>query len=360
MREINKDRINIIIIIGLSLFIVGLFVYLVLPFFLIIFWGSLLAFFLYPLYKRLNKLSQNKKTFSSFTTILIFIIFILTPLFFVGLQLFFQAQNIMHKLNEFSVTKLIEFFEHLREKPFFSKIYPLIEPYLSHFQTQLPQHIPKLAEKLILSLSGMVTWSFAFVIKLFMTLFVLHYFLVDGEKIIQTIKELIPGSEDRKEIITKRIAFIIEGVLYGNLLTALIQGMLSLLIYLALGLSSYALLAFLTMLASFIPFLGTALIWLPTTFYLFLTGSLIKGVVLLLYSALIVSQVDNLLKPLLIGGKTKIHNLLMFLAVVGGLAKFGLTGIFLGPIILGLFLSVLEIYKTHLLNNSESTKADQA
>ncbi|MCS7150706.1 MAG: AI-2E family transporter [Caldimicrobium sp.] len=344
-------EINFSIIIALSLIIIGLFAYLIVPFFMIIFWGSLLAFFLYPIYSKILNQFKNKKTISALTTLFIFIFFILTPLFFLGFQLFLQIESNLQYLNELSIFKIIEYLQSLKEKPLLSKVYPHLEPYLESFQSQLPQHIPKITEKLLLSLSGMLTWSFGLVFKLFLTLFTLYYFLVDGERIIQIIKELIPGSEDRKDIILKRIALIIEGVLFGNLLTALIQGALSLFIYLILGLSSYAILAFLTILASFLPFFGTALIWIPASLYLIITGSYIKGIILIIYSALIVSQVDNLIKPLLIGGKTKIHNLLMFFAVLGGLARFGLTGIFLGPIILGLFLSIIEIYKAHLLNN---------
>jgi len=94
--------------------------------------------------------------------------------------------------------------------------------------------------------------------------------------------------------------------------------------YFILGIPQYLLWAFLTTIASFLPIFGTGLIWLPLTIYLLLVGSYIKALILLLYSVLIIAQVDNFLKPLLIGGRTGIHNLLVFFSVLGGLAKFGL------------------------------------
>lgn len=354
MRE-NPLPLNLYIVLALSVFILGLFVYLLLPFILVIFWGGVLAFFFYPLYLRINKVLRGKRALSAILTITIFIFFVLTPFSFLGILFYTQVVNLLENLNLTALQNLFESLHNLKEKLFFSKFYYYLKPYLDTLLNQLPQSFSKIAETLLQSLSSFVFGSFGFLIKVAFTVFTLYYFLVDGERIVFALKELIPGEEETKDKIFQKISLILKGVLYGNVLTALIQGILSLIIYFLLDLPQYVFFAFLTMLASFIPFMGTALIWLPLSIYLFIIGSYLKGLILIISCALTVAQVDNLIKPFLIGGKTKIHNLLMFFAVLGGITRFGLTGLFLGPLILGLTLSILEIYKTKWLTHSEDT-----
>uniref|UniRef100_A0A832GMZ3 AI-2E family transporter n=1 Tax=Caldimicrobium thiodismutans TaxID=1653476 RepID=A0A832GMZ3_9BACT len=340
---------NIFIILLLSFIILGAFVYILFPFFMVIFWGGLLAFFLNPLYIKIKNLCKGRARLSALITLFIFILFILIPLIYLGFQFYLQVESLASQINEATLVKFLAYLDALKNKFIFSKIYPHLEIYIEQFQKQLPEHISNLTQKFFQLFSSFIAQSFSFILKLVFTLFTLYYFLVDGERAIRIIKDLIPAAEEKKDIILQKMTLIVQGVLYGNLLTALIQGGLSLFIYYVLGISPFVLLAFLTVLASFLPFLGTGLVWIPLTIFLFLSGHYIKALILLLFCALTIAQVDNLLKPLLIGGKTKIHNLLMFFAVLGGISQFGLSGIFLGPIILGLFLSILEIYKSHLL-----------
>lgn len=352
MRE-KSLPLNLYIVLALSVFILGLFLYLLLPFLLVLFWGGILAYFFYPLYQRINQILREKKALSAILTITIFIFFVLIPLSFLGILFYTQVGNLLENFNLNTLQNLFESLNKLKERLFFSKLYPYLRPYLDTLQNQLPQSVSKIAETLLQSLSSFVFGSFGFLIKVAFTIFTLYYFLVDGERIVLALRGLIPGEEETKDRILQKTSLILKGVLYGNVLTALVQGILSLIIYFLLDLPQYVFFAFLTMLASFIPFMGTALVWLPLSIYLFITGSYLKGSILIIFCALTVAQVDNLLKPLLIGGKTRIHNLLMFFAVLGGITRFGLTGLFLGPLILGLSLSILEIYKTKWLNHSE-------
>lgn len=346
-----------IIILLLSFTIVGLFIYLISPFIMVIFWSALLAFLLYPLYRKIRQALKNRSTLSALITIVIFVLFVLVPLSFLGVQFYLQLEGLIQRLDEETIKSLIDQITALRDKFLFSSFYPHVEPYLKELQKQLPTSVSKIAERVFHVLSGMIATGLGFILKLAFTLFALFYFLVDGERIIRALKELLPTSEARKDLIIQKISLIIHGVIFGNLLTALIQGLLALTIYYFFGIPQYVLFAFLTVLASFLPLFGTGFVWFPITIGLIIAGSYLKALIFFIICALTIAQVDNLLKPLLIGGKTKIHNLLMFLSVLGGISKFGITGIFLGPIILGLFLSIIEIYKSHLLDMN-SSKSD--
>lgn len=236
----------------------------------------------------------------------------MVPFLFIGILLYYQIQNIIQDINEATLQTIINQINLFTEKLRHLRVYPYLEHYIIKLQQELPHHIPKLLENIVKQFSGVLFFTFGFIFKIFFTLFTLYYFLVDGTRIIKIIKELIPGDEEEKERILTRISLILKGVLYGNILTGLIQGILALVIYYIFGVPFYILFAFFTMIASFIPFLGTGIIWIPLSLYFLFTGSIIKGIILFILCAITIAQIDNILKPFLIGGKTKLHNLLVF------------------------------------------------
>ncbi len=350
----NHSSLNSYILIALSLIIIFLFFYLIYPFIMVLLWAGILAFYLYPFYTKILFSFKERKTLSALTTLFLFILFILIPFTFLGILFYNQLQTLVEGINETTLQNILNQLLLFKERLSHSKFYQYIDPYLLKLQQELPKQVPKLIEGLFVYFSGALLSTFSFALKLVFTLFTLFYFLVDGEKIVTIIKDLIPGDKREKEKILSRISLILKGVLYGNILTALIQGFIALIIYYLVGIPNFLLFAFTTMLASFIPFLGTALIWLPLSIYLLITGSVVKGILLIILSALTIAQVDNIIKPYLIGEKAKLHNLLVFFAVLGGITQFGLSGFFLGPIILGFFLSILEIYKSKVLNSNHT------
>lgn len=337
------------ILLVLALIILLSFLYLLTPLFSIICWAGILAFFIYPVYKFVNLKLKNHKRISAILVIICFAIFIIVPFSLVLLNFYSQALSFLESLEPLTQKDLMEFIESLKNYPhlymLISKLMNQLHPYLPQLQEKFAQFISNLFQSGFGILKNFVKSIFSFGFQTAFTLIALYYFLIDGERVINEIIELIPGDKEEKEKILQRVSSILKGVLYGNILTGLIQGFLAFLIYFILGIPQYLLWAFLTVIASFVPILGTAFIWGPLTIYLLIIGSYTKALILLLYSALIISQVDNFLKPFLIGEKTKIHNLLIFFSVLGGLAKFGALGLFLGPFILGLVLSIIEIYK---------------
>ena len=344
------------IILVLALVVIFSFVYLLTPLFYIICWAGILAFFIYPIYKFVKKKLKNRRRLSAILVLGCLLIFIIGPFLSILLNFYSQVISFLEKLEPITRQNFTDLFEKLKNYPkiylLISKFFIQIQPYLPQIQEKLAQFISGLLQAGLSSFKNIVKYLFSFGFQLAFTLITLYYFLIDGEKFVKEIIGLIPGEEEEKQKVLNKVAMILKGVLYGNILTALVQGFLAFLIYFLLDIPQYLLWAFLTVLASFIPVFGTSLIWIPITIYLVIIGSYIKAIILFLYSILLISQIDNFLKPLLIGEKTKIHNLLIFFSVLGGLIKFGTLGLFLGPLILGLFLSIIEIYKIKCLSNS--------
>lgn len=360
-------KLGIFIIFSLSLFVVLSFLYILSPLFYIICWAGIIAFFIYPIYRWIDFKIKHKRV-SSFLLLMILVLLIIGPLLGILVTFYYQVFTILEAIKPMFEKTPYEFLEGFKKYPkiyeLLHKVLEIFSPYLPQIQEKLTQFLTHLIQAGFLSITNLFKFFFSLGFQLAFTLITLYYFLVDGEKAVNEVKNLIPGREDQKQKIIERVAFILRGVLYGNVLTALIQGTLAFVIYYILGIPHHLLWAFLTMLASFLPLLGTFLIWGPIAFYLLIKGSYLKALILVIYSALIISNVDNFLKPILIGGKTKIHNLLIFFSVIGGIVKFGALGLFLGPFILALFLCVIEIYKIYLLSPSNlgenSEKNDQA
>ena len=161
----------------------------------------------------------------------------------------------------------------------------------------------------------------------------------------QTVYAAIPLDPEHKAKIFERMKGTISAVMQGTLLTALAQGTTAGLTYWALGVRFSIFLGVVSAVLSLLPFGGTALVWIPVAIYLFFTGSIVKGCIMIGVGIGLVGLMDNVLQPFLIGNKAQLPMLFLFFASLGGLASFGLLGLFLGPIILAVLLETFRIYQ---------------
>ncbi|MDP3765715.1 MAG: AI-2E family transporter, partial [Nanoarchaeota archaeon] len=142
------------------------------------------------------------------------------------------------------------------------------------------------------------------------------------------------------------------GVFYGNITIAIVQGILGIIGFALLGVPSPILWGFVMMLFALVPYFGSAIIWLPAALNLIFIGYLqndssliIRGTILIAYGVLVISTIDNILKPKLIGSKAKIHPILVLIGVLGGLSLFGFIGFILGPLMLALLVTFIDVYE---------------
>ena len=145
---------------------------------------------------------------------------------------------------------------------------------------------------------------------------------------------------------------MIVSTVYGGVVIAIIQGILGGLAFYVIGIESPAVWGVAMSIMSFVPLLGTFAVWGPTAVYLVVEGSLMEGVGLFIFGVLVISMVDNILKPLIIGSRTKMHTLIILFSVLGGIKLFGMIGLIMGPLITAVFVSVFEI-----IQNIEASRA---
>jgi len=187
--------------------------------------------------------------------------------------------------------------------------------------------------------------AFAFTFSFVVMIFTLFFFLKDGPQLYQGLYELIPLRDTHKQKFFTRLDRTTMAIIQGLVLTALVQGLLAGAAYWILGVPSPLVLTALTALFSFIPFGGTALVWVPVTIYLFWIGPIWKGIVMLAWGAGIVSTIDHVIKPILIGHGAQLPTLFLFFSILGGLAAYGFIGLLLGPILLAILITAIQIYR---------------
>lgn len=193
----------------------------------------------------------------------------------------------------------------------------------------------------------------SFGVNLFVMIFVLYFMLIGGTKMEKYVKGVMPFSEKHSSEVTHKINRIIRANAIGIPLLAIIQGTVALIGYFIFGAPNALLVGFLTCFATIIPLVGTALVWVPVTIYLALTGDWAHAIGLGLYGGLIISQCDNLIRFLLQKKMANTHPLITIFGVIIGLRLFGFMGVIFGPLLLALFLLFVDMFKKEYLDRQE-------
>lgn len=204
---------------------------------------------------------------------------------------------------------------------------------------QVEQLAGSLAGRTIGLISGLGGWM----LQAGIALFTLYYLLRDGDYVIDAIKWLFPLRAEDSEHLVNRALEVTYATVYGNVVVAIVQGSLGGLAFWLLGLPVPALWGAVMGVFSLLPAIGPFLVWMPAGAYLLFTGELLRGLGLLAFGSFIISTVDNLLRAILVSGRAQLHPLIVFFSVLGGLAVFGATGIFIGPVIFALSLALVEM-----------------
>jgi predicted PurR-regulated permease PerM len=192
---------------------------------------------------------------------------------------------------------------------------------------------------------GFVGGFVGFVVEVFFVIFTMYYLFRDGERLRVAAYEMVPLSDEKAREIFDRTGEVISASVYGVLVIAVIQGVLGGLAFWALGLPSPLLWGVVMIFLSMIPMLGAFLVWVPAAIYLALTGHWVSALILTVWGALFIGSVDNFLRPKLVGERTRLHELLIFFSVLGGLQVFGVIGIVLGPVIVAITIALLDVLR---------------
>ncbi len=198
-----------------------------------------------------------------------------------------------------------------------------------------------------------------FIADFFLCTLALFFFFRDGKRMLAGIRGLLPMEVAHKDLVLQRFGDALSAVVQGSLLVAVAQGTLAGLGYWVLGVPFAVFLGCVTAFISLVP-MGTPLAWGSVAVYLFASGAFGKGIALVLWGILGIGTIDNVIRPLVIGGKTAIPTIYLFFGILGGLKAYGFLGMFLAPAVIAMLVAFVRIYREQYATAEEPTQAKPA
>ena len=199
-----------------------------------------------------------------------------------------------------------------------------------------------------------------FVVGIFITLFLLFYALRDGRRLLATLRGFVPLAPPETDKVLARVRHAIRAVVYGTLTVAAVQGILGGIMFWWLGLPAPLLWGTVMALVAILPVLGAAIVWAPVALYLALDGDWQRAALLAAWGAIVVSMIDNVLYPILVKSEIRLHTVPVFIAVLGGIIVFGVTGVVLGPLVLVVALTLLDIWRIRMAAGALESGVDRS
>ena len=312
------------------------------PFVGVLAWATVLVIVFYPIHQRLLK-RLKKPGLSALLSCLLVILTILVPVVLVTIAVLNELSGAMNNLQA-TIAYLLD-----PNSPYTRRVLGWASRYIDIEQVRsgeyLRDRLQGVSGQLAGRTLGFIGGVIGAIVQMFFVVFTMYYLFRDGDKIFATLRDGLPLDNKQATAIMARTRDVIGASVYGVLAIAIVQGVLGGLAFWALGVPSAIVWGVVMIFLSMIPMLGAFLVWVPAAAYLALAGHPIKALFMVLWGVLVIGMADNFLRPKLVGERTKLHELLIFFAVLGGLQVFGVLGIVLGPVVLAITLALVEVFR---------------
>ncbi|MBL4644272.1 MAG: AI-2E family transporter [Candidatus Pacebacteria bacterium] len=330
---------------GLFIFLLvvatALFGWLISGYIMPVFWAVVLTILFHPVHKRIFAYTKNRAALAALLTMSFILVVVLVPIYILGTLVASEAISLYVNLSQGDITSL----------NLLNQIQVLITP-LQQFgvNTQdLQLQIVSLAQSFSAQVGtyalqiGRATAST--LIATLLTLYILFFTLRDGKSIGLRIMKALPLGDAKEKMLFGRFVAIVHAMFKGTFIIAIVQGAIGGILFITVGIESAALWAFVMALFALIPAVGPAIVWLPTGLLLLAVGDVWQGITVLAVGAVVISLIDNILRPILVAKEAAMSDALVLLSVLGGLSLFGIPGIIIGPVITAFFLSMWQLFE---------------
>ena len=339
----NQDSVNKSVLLILLLVISALFLSMIEQFLMALFLAGIFSALARPVYLYLAKLFGGRRHLASMTTlILLFFVVLIPTLLLLGIVVG-QAIDVGQSATPWVKETLSDrgaITEYLKSLPF----YEYILPYQEMILEKAGQAVGAISKFLVDGLSSVTLGTVHFVFMAFVMLYSMFFFLLDGDKFMKKMMYYLPLNSSDENHMLDKFTSVTRATLKGTLLIGLLQGGLAGLAFFVVGLPNAVFWGAIMAVLSIIPSVGSSLVWIPAAIILMANSQLAAGIGLLIFCGVLVGSLDNLLRPILVGKDTKLHELMIFLSTLGGIFMFGVVGLFVGPIIASLFVAIWEMY----------------
>ena len=316
------------------------------PFLHAIIMGIVFAALSWPLQKRILHLTKGRRLLSTLLSMSILMVCIVLPGIIFVVQLLPQALASLGAINAWIVTFDLE--SALDSSlvtnlfAFFKEHIPFINPEAYDINAAILDFTKSASQFLLQGATTIVSNAVTFALHFGLLLLVMFFMLLDGEGMLDRFMFLFPLKELQKDAIIARLRAVSKAVFVGGVLVAILQGLIG-----GIGMAIVGMPALfcgaLIAVASLVPLLGTSLVWVPVTIWLFINGMIWQGIFMLVWGG-VVSAIDSIMRPLFMSSQAGLSTFFLFMAILGGLKVFGMLGIIYGPLVLGFVVVMLSLY----------------
>lgn len=338
-----EDRSRWIVLVAATAIAVYLCWRMLQPFLSVVLWSSMLALLFSPVQRRLAR--RLPASLAATLTLLLVLATVIVPLGAV-------TGALVNEISEFVGTAPERLKRLLDDPAYGGRIQQGLDLLDQHFDLRknltreaLQEHLGGAGQSLVKGTFNVLGGALGALVNLAFILFALFFLLRDGERFLAAVRGYLPLAPAESDQMFERTREIIQASVNGVLLIAALQGLMGGLAFAVLGLPSALLWGVVMMLLSILPMVGAGLIWLPAALLLVAQGAYGKAIVLVLWGALAIGSVDNFLRPRLVGQRARMHELVIFFAVLGGLRVFGVLGLFFGPVVVAVTTSLFEVFR---------------
>jgi predicted PurR-regulated permease PerM len=316
------------------------------PFFGAILWALVVTIAFAPIHDRLALLMPKRKNTVTLVTMLAVIALVIIPTFVVGSMMVEEAINTYNSLQsrEIDIGKFIRDLEAAMPDTIRKQLDRFGPTDINELQTRLSSVLTSGLQLFAREAVSIGQGAFNFILTLGVMLYLTFFLLRDGRYLTRRIGEVVPLRSEQRGALFQKFTTVIRATVKGSVIVAVVQGILGGTLFAILDIRAALLWGVVMGLLALIPAVGTGLVWLPMGIYLLVTGSIWQGVVMLLFGFLIISMVDNVLRPILVGQDTRMPDYVVMISTLGGLSVMGINGLVVGPVIAAMFISAWEIF----------------
>ena len=336
------DRIQHLTFFGLLMIVSAGFVYLIADFILPIVWAVVISIIFYPLAYRLTREFGGRSGIAALVTMITAVFLVFLPIAFIGTVVVKESADLYRyaiSTDRATLTNMVNTIPLATNLLEFAGVNP----------TEVPIMVADVLQKASRSLASeaiqLGTQTLRFVAKALVMLYLLFFLLKDGPRIGATIMRVLPLGDAKEIFLYEHFATTVRATVKGTLIVALAQGFIGSILFAIAGIPSPILWGLVMALFALIPGAGPAIIWVPAAIILYFMGNLMGSLVVLVGGIALLSTIDNLLRPILMGRDTNMPDALILLSVLGGIGAFGISGIILGPALAALFLASWKLFE---------------
>jgi len=355
--------------VGLLVVVTLAFIWLVRGFLQPIFWAVALGIVFYPVHTLIEQRVTKRPSLAAGISVMLVLVVVILPIVFLAFAVTDEAAGLYQRLRAGDID-LNQYYAQIQQR------IPALVERLNSLGVDL-QRIPQQLSSSAVTISQFIASqalslgqdTVRVTVYFFLMLYLLFFFMRDSRKILEGLVHALPFGDEREMQLLQKFAEVSRATIKGTLVIGIVQGTIGAIAFAFLGIGAPVLWGVVMALLSIIPAVGPAFVWIPAAVILAVNDRYAAAIVLVIVGALIISLVDNLLRPILVGRDTRMPDYLVLLSTLGGLTAFGLAGVVIGPIIAALFLSIWEMAsqefaglhaaRSELSNQDEGASTDE-